>query len=413
MTPGRDHSNRAAGQDVAPDADDGEVGRRLADEIVLAGLDVHQADGVLARTTGDACAGADRDFLAGREADAATEEERRREVRRGADAAGAAAAALLRREREDPLALEEELPLLGEEQAEPRQVHLLLVVFDLGEIGVVGEVEREPPGQPVLDVEAGVAAKVVRERTGGGKVRRERRNRVRLDLQVARLRRRIESDQRRGGGELVHPAHAVRRGHRTEERLLVLPPDRAAQVDTPGLRPGLLVAEGAEWDHHFDGPAVGRAACARVPHRVPVVVVLALARHFLVANGAERVGLEEPAAAAVVEGVEADRQVLIVEDGLAVAPHLAHHHPLGMRVETARRDVQVVLVEHHPRFGALGRGLALVRLLLDELGGRNVVTVHRLVERTIELDRFTEPDRTDRDRALRILRVDGGDFLSL
>ena len=38
---------------------------------------------------------------------------------------------------EDALALEEELALLGEEQVEARQVDLLLVFFDLREVGVV------------------------------------------------------------------------------------------------------------------------------------------------------------------------------------------------------------------------------------------------------------------------------------
>ena len=39
-------------------------------------------------------------------------------------------------ERERPLVREEELPLFRKEQAEPRQVDLLLVGFDLREVGV-------------------------------------------------------------------------------------------------------------------------------------------------------------------------------------------------------------------------------------------------------------------------------------
>ncbi len=41
------------------------------------------------------------------------------------------------RKREGPLPFEEELALLGKEQTEARQVHLLLVDLDLREIGVV------------------------------------------------------------------------------------------------------------------------------------------------------------------------------------------------------------------------------------------------------------------------------------
>ncbi len=49
--------------------------------------------------------------------------------------AGAAA-----REVEDAAPLEEEVALLGEEQAEAREVHLLLVDLHLREVGVDGEV---------------------------------------------------------------------------------------------------------------------------------------------------------------------------------------------------------------------------------------------------------------------------------
>ena len=42
-----------------------------------------------------------------------------------------------------PWPLEEEVALLGEEQAEPRQVDLLLVDLDLREVGVDGEVGGE------------------------------------------------------------------------------------------------------------------------------------------------------------------------------------------------------------------------------------------------------------------------------
>ncbi len=62
-----------------------------------------------------------------------------------------------RREVEQAPALEEELALLGKEQVEARQVHLLLVDFDLREVGVHGEVGREIGGDAVLQVAADVA----------------------------------------------------------------------------------------------------------------------------------------------------------------------------------------------------------------------------------------------------------------
>ena len=53
------------------------------------------------------------------------------------------AVAARRAEREVAGVLEEEVALLGKEQVEARQVHLLLIDFDLREIGPVGRVERQ------------------------------------------------------------------------------------------------------------------------------------------------------------------------------------------------------------------------------------------------------------------------------
>ena len=56
--------------------------------------------------------------------------------------------------------LEEEVALLGIEQAEARQVDLLLVDFDLREVGVDRDVEVEAGGDAVARVEADVADRV-------------------------------------------------------------------------------------------------------------------------------------------------------------------------------------------------------------------------------------------------------------
>ena len=91
------------------------------------------------------------------QSDPATVEERRRIARapntlsRLQDARGSEAAAC---ELEDAAPLEEELPLLREEQVEAGEVHLLLVHLDLGEVGVVGEVRGEAPGNAVLQIDA-------------------------------------------------------------------------------------------------------------------------------------------------------------------------------------------------------------------------------------------------------------------
>ena len=87
----------------------------------------------------------DRNRVAGvRQADAPAEEQPhvlRRVLPPAAAAASATAAATAAAaELEDAGVLEEEVALLGKEQAEARQVDLLLVGFDLREVGVDGEV---------------------------------------------------------------------------------------------------------------------------------------------------------------------------------------------------------------------------------------------------------------------------------
>jgi hypothetical protein len=65
---------------------------------------------------------------------------------------------------EQAAAFEEELALFRELQVEARQVHLLLVDFNLREVGVVGEVERQVLRQVVLGVEAKISINVVQDR---------------------------------------------------------------------------------------------------------------------------------------------------------------------------------------------------------------------------------------------------------
>ena len=66
--------------------------------------------------------------------------------------------------REHAEALEKEVALLGEEQVEARQVDLLLVDFDLREVGVDREVGGDVLRDAVLHVAADAAVAVVSTR---------------------------------------------------------------------------------------------------------------------------------------------------------------------------------------------------------------------------------------------------------
>ena len=127
-----------------------------------AGVHVEQTDRCPSDLPGQPSAGIDRHDAILRadlvEADPPAEEEKRRE-------AGTARARTRARTRaaevEDPLPLQEELALFRKEQREACQVHLLFVDFDLGEIGVVGEISGQVLRQAVLQIEAGVGVAFV------------------------------------------------------------------------------------------------------------------------------------------------------------------------------------------------------------------------------------------------------------
>ena len=134
--------------------------------------------------------------------------------------------------------LQKEFPLLGKEEAEPGEVHLLQVLFDLREVGVDRGVDNQAAREPVLEVEADVPGQVVRERNRGALVREDRSGDVGLQLEVLRLERRLHADERRGDVQTVHAARTVRSRDAGQERQLVLPLDDPANVDPPDLRAG-------------------------------------------------------------------------------------------------------------------------------------------------------------------------------
>ena len=103
------------------------------------------ADAELADLAGEAAAGIDRDDAAAVQADAPAVEQRRRAVAVPLLPSGAAAA-----EVEDAAPFEEEVALLREEEAEARQVDLLLVDLDLREVGVDRDVRRQIGRDAVL-----------------------------------------------------------------------------------------------------------------------------------------------------------------------------------------------------------------------------------------------------------------------
>src|SRR5205823_214274 len=148
-----------------------------------------------------------RHFLTSAETNPAAEKYQRHQTRRAAERLTFPGR---RAKAENALPLEKEVALLREEEAEPRQVHLLFVFLDLRKVGVIRHIGGQALGQPVFHVESGIAGEIVRHGGAGLAVRGHRGDPVRFEFEIAALWRDLEADERGGGGQLVDAATAVR-----------------------------------------------------------------------------------------------------------------------------------------------------------------------------------------------------------
>ena len=294
----------------------------------------------------------------------------------------------------------------GKEQTETREVHLLVVRFDLREIGIDGEVRNEAFRDPVLRVETHVGVEVVLEGNIGVAVGPHRARRVRLELEIEGAHRRLDPDECPRVGKLRNAPHAKSSRDRRQVAELVLRAYDPTEVDPPNLALALLVAKRFERDRELDRPAFGETGRFDVPHRVPVRVDVALASNLSVVQRAERIGVEQKAVATIVERVENDGEIVVVKNAASVASQLVGHDLLGVGVPVARRHVDVLVIEEDPDFGFLSRRLALVRLLLDESADGWDAAVDVLLEPSIQGDRGLERYRAQRNLAIGVARDD-------
>ena len=290
----------------------------------------------------------DRDQFAPRpDADAAAEEQ--------VDA-GRSAAAGSRPDGEQAGVLQEEGPLLGEEQVEPVEVHLLLVDLDLGEVRVVGQVERETRRHAVLEVDTEVGVGLVLA-AGAGRLA-ARSDRVGDQLQVA-LRWRLDAPERPRVGQPVQVVVPVEFG---PEGNFPVARDVALEVQAPGLHLFRRIAEGAEGNRELRAPAELADLGGDGPGAVPVQVEAggqgaapeaAVAAHaaehagaafhdLAVVLDARRVRAEHETVAAVLERVEDDLEAVRLVQG-RVAAAVRDDDPFGFPVVADDRHEEGVL----------------------------------------------------------------------
>ncbi len=292
----------------------------------------------------------------------------------------------------------------GKQHAEARQVHLRLIVFHLGEVGVVGKVGDERLRDAPLGIHAELRLAVVDERRRGAVVGRRGPEDVGLDVHAAELLGRLQVHEAPGHRHHRQPAPAERDRHLREERQLVLPPHHATEVDAP-FGAAFLEAHRAEGNDELRRPAALEVGRADVDQAVPVVARL-LVGDLPVEQARLGVHRKPVAVAVVVERVEEHRDVIVVVHVRRVAPHVARHAPGRVGLPHARADVDVPVVEEHPHLRLVGGGLAFVGLLLDEVAGALHVPVERLVQLPVHLERRRQPHRPEDGMALGIARHD-------
>ena len=265
----RHHADGAPPHHIPLESHDGEVRRLRLGHRFVAGLDIHDPDGVRSHLPRQAATGIDRHDPTTIEADAARVEQVRRVGRVGAPSRPNATPGKVK----DPAPFEEEVTLLGEKEAEAREVDLLLVDLHLREVGVDREVGRQVRRDRVFGVAADPAPEIVGDRGGPHAIRLQARDDVRFELEIQPRGREIETDQRAAGGNAVQclrAGQALR--HRGQVGPFVLATHRAPQLDAPDLVRPRPIPDRLERDRHFHRPATLEPPRFRGPDGIPVRV---------------------------------------------------------------------------------------------------------------------------------------------
>ena len=187
-------------------------------------------------------------------------------------------------------------------------------------------------------------------------------------------------------GELRDEAVGVAREQRPG-RDLVQAAHLAHQREADGAAIGVVEAQLRERDPELGAPAVRVAAHLDVPHRVPAVVARAVVEVVPVPLHANRVDRELVGRSVIEIGID-DHLHPVGGRGL-IAPREDADDAVGFAVEGADGDVERIVVERDPRFGAVAGRLALGGLALDEGPDDGGLLPGALVQAAVDDHRFT------------------------
>jgi hypothetical protein len=248
-------------------------------------------------------------------------------------------------ELEERVALDEERAPLLEERLERRQVQHGWIRLDLTEVGIgrpgKGQVRRDgeldvgPHREPLVSPEA-----VARRR------RDILRDHVRCDLGPLRSSEAVEP------GEVAELRHEAGMGHAVQRPAALLSGalDRAPDGHPEGDVGRRGVTQLRKRQPEFRGPAERINPGGHIPDAIPGNVLIGVLRDGVVGLDAHRVHREFIPRPSIVVGIDHHRE--LVRWRADIAPREQPHDAVGVRIERADEDVQVVRVEQHPRLGA-------------------------------------------------------------
>ncbi len=301
---------------------------------------------------------------------------------------------------EDLLALEEERPQLGEEERVALVgLDLRPVGLDLREVGVEREVGREVRRHAVLHVHAEVGLRGVVDVAAVGQPAHLDGGGGRQHLQVAAHRQVTQAADRPHLRQLARDAAR----HRGPDHRLVFRLQGSADLEPPAVLAlaARRIAQALERDGHLRRPAVVDDSPARFEQRVPGPVAApthgpeaaAPAPQYCVPLDAVGVHREAVGPLLVEEGVEDHRDPVVAPGLVAVDPVGAH---LGrVAVVGVEGEIEVVGVVGDADLGPLGRGRALDRVGLDEVGHEGRRAPDRVVEAPVHVRGLVRPERAD------------------
>ena len=272
--------------------------------------------------------------------------------------------------------------LLGEEQAEPRQIDLPIVDFGRREIGVQRQRRIQRRRDLVEDVERRLRIGVIGARREVAALDgRQRRH----DVEAQPL------PQVRDPRELARDRRALRPVSRDPTHRLVVARDSAVEVEAPGV--GVRIErDRLERDPRLGDPAVVALRCARLPDAVPLPLHLVGAPEQPFLANAMGVHLETVAAALVVERIEKNVELIVEPRVRAALPQHLGRHELRLVVLHVGGEIQRIVVVQHEKARDLRR-----RRVLD---GQDLMNVLGGDDRRGGPGRLIEPP-VDRDRRAR------------